>query len=97
MQVAPPFFQILVNIYPRTICVKCLRILFSSSDKDLKCPVTKNLILAFLLFSKFCQIVCRYNFNMILTNCDGLESGNILTQYEAPPIGRYREEDESML
>ena len=29
---------------------------------------------------------------MILTNYDGLESGIILTEYEAPPIGSFREE-----
>ena len=29
---------------------------------------------------------------MILTNSNGLESGNILSQYEGPPIHSFREE-----
>ena len=29
---------------------------------------------------------------MILTNCDGVESGNILSQYEASLIGSFGEE-----
>ena len=33
---------------------------------------------------------------MILTNYDGLESGFILTEYEAPPIGSYEEEVENV-
>ena len=33
---------------------------------------------------------------MILTNYDGLESGFILTEYEAPPIGSFKEEVENV-
>ena len=33
---------------------------------------------------------------MILTNHDGLESGFILTEYEAPPIGSFKEEVENV-
>ena len=33
---------------------------------------------------------------MILTNYHGLESGFILTEYEAPPIGSFKEEVENV-
>ena len=52
-------------------------------------------------YMQYLRILCRslftegkINFTLILTNYDGL--GNILTLFEAPPIGSFREEIKNM-
>ena len=65
-------------------------------EKIFKVLFAKTKIFAFWPFSKSCQNVCWKNFNMILTNYDGLESDIILTHYEAPTIGSFREEVENV-
>ena len=46
--------------------------------------------------SKFCQNACRWSFTLILTNCNGLDLGNLLALYEAPSAGGFREEVENV-